>query len=83
MTAHELLQWWRFKAVDRDGASLSALDALVFDVISDARRKDISRPELEKAAGGSIRKYFRTAILARHQGIKPQLDDLLGRNDIS
>lgn len=83
MTAHELLEWWRLKAVDRDERDLSALDALIFDVISDARRKGILRPELDKAAGGSIRKYFRNAILARNTNLKPRLDDLLGRNDIA
>jgi len=81
MTAEELLSWWCRKAVLNDDAELSRLDALVFDVVSDARRKGIPRSILDKAAGGSVRKYFRSAILDHKRNIKPELADVLIDHD--
>lgn len=82
MTAEEFLQSWRVEAIERNCAELSKLDALIYEVVADAKRRGILRADLDKAAGGSVRAYVREAILALHRNVKPSLNDVLGRNDI-
>ena len=59
-TAIQFLERWRLYAELR---ALEQLDETVAECIGAAAEDDISADDLEKAAGGSLKEYLRTAII--------------------
>jgi hypothetical protein len=63
MKAKDLLESWHVKAIE-EGEQLSTLDILVFKVFEDARQRGITYATLKKAAGNSVREYFREILVS-------------------
>jgi hypothetical protein len=62
-TAIQFLEHWREANVYAELRALEQLDETVTQCISDAAEAGIPSNELEKAAGGSLKEYLRTAII--------------------
>ena len=62
-TAIQFLEHWRETNVYAELRALEQLDETVTQCISDAAQAGISTDDLEKAAGGSLKEYLRTAIV--------------------
>jgi hypothetical protein len=62
-TALQFLENWRQNYVYAELRALEQLDATVIECIGDAAEAGISVDDLEKAAGGSLKEYLRTAII--------------------
>jgi hypothetical protein len=62
-TALQFLENWRQNYVYAEPRALEQLDATVIECIGDAAEAGISVDDLEKAAGGSLKEYLRTAII--------------------
>jgi hypothetical protein len=62
-TAIQFLENWRETYVYAELRALEQLDATVIECIGDAAEVGISADDLEKAAGGSLKEYLRTAII--------------------
>jgi hypothetical protein len=62
-TAIQFLERWREACVYAEPRALEQLDATVTQCIADAAEAGVSADELEKAAGGSLKEYLRTAII--------------------
>jgi len=62
-TAIQFLEHWRETNVYAQLRALEQLDETVAQCISDAAEAGISADDLEKAAGGSLKEYLRTAII--------------------
>jgi hypothetical protein len=62
-TAIQFLERWREACVYAEPRALEQLDATVTQCTADAAAAGISAADLEKAAGGSLKDYLRTAII--------------------
>ena len=62
-TAIQFLERWRQSHVYAELRALEQLDETVAECIGAAAEDDISADDLEKAAGGSLKEYLRTAII--------------------
>jgi hypothetical protein len=62
-TAIQFLERWRQAHVYAEQRALEQLDETVAECIGAAAEADISADHLEKAAGGSLKEYLRTAII--------------------
>jgi hypothetical protein len=62
-TAIQFLERWREAYVYAEPRALEQLDETVTECTTDAAEAGISVDELEKAAGGSLKDYIRTAII--------------------
>ena len=58
-----ILERWRQAHVYAEPRALEQLDETVAECIGMAAEADISADDLEKAAGGSLKRYLRTAII--------------------
>jgi hypothetical protein len=61
-TASEFLEHWRSSYVDAEARDLEQLDATIAECVEDAEEEGFSRDDLEKAAGGDLRRYIQRAI---------------------
>jgi hypothetical protein len=65
----DFLEGWRRKYVEGlKGVSMTYLDALMYDLISDARKRGYSRQDLDNAAGGNLRGYITQALQHSAEG---------------
>jgi hypothetical protein len=62
-TAIQFLERWREAYVYAEPRALEQLDETVAECIADAEEAGISTDDLEKAAGGNLKEYLRTAII--------------------
>ena len=62
-TAIQFLERWRQAHVYAELRALEQLDETVAECIGAAAEDGISADDLEKAAGGSLKEYLRTAII--------------------
>ena len=62
-TAIQFLERWRQAHVYAELRALEQLDETVAECVGAAAEDDISADDLEKAAGGSLKEYLRTAII--------------------
>jgi hypothetical protein len=62
-TAMQFLQRWREAYIYAEPRALEQLDATVAQCIADAAKAGIPTDDLEKAAGGNLKEYLRTAII--------------------
>lgn len=62
-TAIQFLTRWREANVYAEPRALEQLDATVTQCLADAAEAGIAADHLEKAAGGSLKEYLRTAII--------------------
>jgi hypothetical protein len=63
MAETAILERWREAYVYAEPRALEQLDETVTECTADAAEAGISADELEKAAGGSLKDYIRTAII--------------------
>jgi hypothetical protein len=61
--AIQFLERWREANVYAEPRALEQLDATVTQCLADAAEAGISADSLERAAGGSLKEYLRTAII--------------------